>query len=53
MILEDLQKAIKLMGNNWQKQNNLLDRKTKFIYYVETNEKIQKAYKQQTKNATI
>jgi hypothetical protein len=34
MIKEELTQVAKLMGNKWCKQNDLLDRKTKFIYDV-------------------
>lgn len=34
IMLEDLEQAIKAGGTNWSMQNNLLDRKTKFIYDV-------------------
>ena len=33
--LEDIEKAIVAGGNDWKMQNNTLDRKTKFIYYVD------------------
>ena len=50
MILEDLQKAIVLMGDSWQKQNNLLDRKTKFVYDVDNFELLDKMCKTMLKN---
>ena len=34
MIIEDLKRAIQLMDDNWIKQNNILDYKTKFIYDI-------------------
>lgn len=50
MILKDLQKAIVLMGDSWQKQNNLLDRKTKFVYDVDNFELLDRMCKTMLKN---
>ena len=50
MILKDLQKAIILMGDSWQKQNNLLDRKTKFVYDVDNFELLNRMCKTMLKN---
>ena len=43
--VKDLETAINFMGTKWSKQNNELDRKTKFIYDINSFNKLEKICK--------